>query len=60
MKNIKNLLATITLFSVLVLGAVTAKAGDSSSAPSFDPNGGIIVTLFKGIIVTFTGGIIVT
>ncbi len=68
MKNLRNLLATITLMAVLMISASTARAGilltdlrgsdtqpcaeTKNEAPKVDS--GILVT-FTGILVTFTG-----
>jgi DNA/RNA endonuclease YhcR with UshA esterase domain len=70
MKNLRNLLATVTLMAVMMIGAVNANAGllvsDFTGTPTEDPcsetkvDSGIIVTGFTGIIVTGFTGIIVT
>jgi hypothetical protein len=69
MKNLRNLLATITLMAVLIVSASTARAGilmtDGLKADDPQPcvetkgdstkvDSGILVT-FTGILVTFTG-----
>ena len=72
MKNLRNLLATVTLLAILMVGASTAQAGilmtdqlsaDTTTQPCKDTtdepkvNDGIIVHL-TGIIVHFTGIIV--
>ena len=66
MKNLRNLLATVTLMAVLMISASTAKAGIllSDGLKSNDPqpctktNGdtktdwGIVITSFTGIVIT--------
>ena len=72
MKNLRNLLAVITLMAVLMVTASTAKAGIMlSDLQSGDPqpctqttgdstNWGILVTGLTGILVTGFTGILVT
>jgi hypothetical protein len=73
MKNLKNLMAAVTLIAVLMIGATSANAGllvsDFSGGDDTQPctatnndktDWGIIVTGFTGIIVTGFTGIIVT
>lgn len=72
MKNLKNMLAAVTLLAVLVLGTTSANAGllmsDFVNPNQNDPcvetedtglDTGIIVAGFTGIIVAGRGGIIV-
>jgi hypothetical protein len=69
MKNLRNLLAAITLMAILIVSATTTKAGilmtDNLKADNPQPcvetqddstkvDSGILVT-FTGILVTFTG-----
>jgi len=63
MKNLRNLLATVTLTAVLMISVSTAKAGillsdlkngDSQPCTSTKVDNGILVTL-SGILVTLTG-----
>lgn len=73
MKNLRNLLATITLTAVLMISATTANAGiimsdakgdqpqpctETKNAPRVDK--GILMSDFTGILVTGFTGILVT
>jgi hypothetical protein len=73
MKNLKNLLAAVTLMAVLMISATTANAGllvsdfsgggDTQSCTETNggkTNWGILVTGFTGILVTGFTGILVT
>ena len=73
MKNLKNLLATITLMAVLLISAANAKAGilmsdlKSNDVPSCTEtkdntkaNWGIVITNFTGIVITSFTGIVIT
>lgn len=72
MKNLKNLLAAITLLAVLVLSTTSANAGiymtDFAGQPNNDPcsvkdegeqDTGIIIAGFTGIIIAGFTGIII-
>jgi hypothetical protein len=73
MKNLRNLLATITLMAILVMSASTAKAGimlsdlsggDTQSCTAEKNNSkvdwGIVLTGFTGIVLTGFTGIVLT
>jgi len=73
MKNLKNLLAAVTLMAILMIGSSTAKAGllmSDLADGSGDPctvndedsmtNTGIILVGYTGIILTGYTGIILT
>lgn len=72
MKNLKNLMAAVTLFAILVLSTTSANAGiymtDLTGTPNTDPctvkdddktDWGILMSDFGGIIVAGFTGIIV-
>ena len=74
MKNIKKLIATITLASFLMIGVSTANAGilmtDGIATPETKPchevnndsdvDWGIVITGFTGIVITGFTGIVIT
>jgi hypothetical protein len=73
MKNLRNLLATITLMAILVVSASTAKAGimltdlrNGDMQPCTETKGetktnwGIVITSFTGIVITSITGIVIT
>lgn len=74
MKNLRNLLATVTLMAIIMIGATNANAGllmsdfagDSSdpcaesTGKSDDTNWSVIVTGFTSVIVTGFTSVIVT
>jgi len=74
MKNLRNLLATVTLIAVLMISASTAKAGillsdlndgNTQSCPevkndSTKSDWGVLVTGFTGVLVTGFTGVLVT
>lgn len=74
MKNLRNLMATITLMAVLMIGASTANAGilltdglkSDAPQPCTEKQGetktdwGIVITSFTGIVITSFTGIVIT
>ena len=69
MKNLKNLLAAVTLFGVMMIGTPSVRAGllvtdfsgnDNTCTQEGDSNGGVIITGYTGVIITGFTGVIIT
>ena len=69
MKNLRNLMATITLMAILMIGASTAKAGflvsdfaqrDNTNPCNEKSYKGILITDLTGILITDLTGILIT